>query len=114
MGDAAPRAETSSSFSDSDRGCDEQQEEQELSEGGNANHDVNQEQQGTPADHAKKRRKVDIGKIMALHNAGWSNTKIADEMHLHPITVGKYIKARRENGKEDGTGDSADDAEESK
>lgn len=39
-----------------------------------------------------KRRKVDVGKIMALHNAGWSNVKIADEMSLHPITVGKYIK----------------------
>ncbi|MCD8366117.1 MAG: helix-turn-helix domain-containing protein [Clostridiales bacterium] len=36
--------------------------------------------------------KVDVGKIMALHNAGWSNVKIADEMDLHPVTVGKYIK----------------------
>lgn len=29
---------------------------------------------------------------MALHRAGWSNVKIADEMKLHPVTVGKYIK----------------------
>lgn len=42
---------------------------------------------------APKRKKIDTGKILALHNAGWSNVKIADEMRLHPITVGKYVKA---------------------
>lgn len=25
---------------------------------------------------------VDFGKILALYNAGWSNTKIADEMRM--------------------------------
>ena len=52
------------------------------------------EQQEAPSPRKKepKRKQVDTGKIMALHNAGWSNVKIADEMKLHPITVGKYIK----------------------
>lgn len=30
----------------------------------------------------KTRQKIDYGKIMALHNAGWSNQKIADEMGM--------------------------------
>lgn len=51
----------------------------------------------TPPTKPGKSRKIDVGKIMALHNAGWSNVKIADEMHLHPITVGKYVKAGKEN-----------------
>lgn len=51
----------------------------------------------TPPTKPGKGRKIDVGKIMALHNAGWSNVKIADEMHLHPITVGKYVKAGKEN-----------------
>lgn len=38
------------------------------------------------------RKQVDTGKIMALHSAGWSNAKIADEMRLSAATVGKYIK----------------------
>ena len=49
----------------------------------------------TTAKH-RRSRKIDVGKIMALHNAGWSNIKIADEMNLHPITVGKYVKAEKE------------------
>lgn len=39
----------------------------------------------------KSRKQIDTGKIMALHNAGWSNVKIADEMGLSAITVGKYV-----------------------
>lgn len=46
-----------------------------------------------PKPTAPKRKQIDTGKILALHNAGWSNVKIADEMRLHPITVGKYVKA---------------------
>ena len=30
----------------------------------------------------KTRQRIDYGKIMALHNAGWSNQKIADEMGM--------------------------------
>lgn len=40
----------------------------------------------------RKRKQIDVGKIMALHRAGWNNVKIADEMKLHPVTVGKYIR----------------------
>lgn len=36
--------------------------------------------------------RVDVGKIKALHNAGWTNKAIADEMGINPITVGKYVK----------------------
>lgn len=29
---------------------------------------------------------------MALHRAGWNNVKIADEMGLSAVTVGKYVQ----------------------
>ncbi len=49
-----------------------------------------------------KRNKLDYGKIMALHNAGWSNAKIADEMGTTPNTIAVAIcnlkKRARENG----------------
>lgn len=40
----------------------------------------------------KKKSAIDIGKIRALHNAGWSITKIADEMGISYPTVSKYVK----------------------
>ena len=40
----------------------------------------------------KSRKQIDAGKIAALHKAGWTNAKIADEMGLSAVTVGKYIK----------------------
>ena len=40
----------------------------------------------------KSRKQVDAGKIMALHRAGWNNVKIADEMGLSAVTVGKYVQ----------------------
>ena len=40
----------------------------------------------------KSRKQIDTGKIVALHKAGWTNAKIADEMGLSAVTVGKYIK----------------------
>jgi len=40
----------------------------------------------------KKRRKpIDIGKVMALRNAGWSTGKIADEMGMQPQSVSNAI-----------------------
>ena len=30
---------------------------------------------------------LDLGKIAALHNAGWSLRKIADEMHVSDVTI---------------------------
>lgn len=43
---------------------------------------VEEEKQSPPAEPEKKsgRKKIDRGKVMALHRAGWSNKKIADEM----------------------------------
>lgn len=39
-----------------------------------------------------KRKTVDKGKIMALHNAGWPGNKIAEEMDVSAATVCKYLK----------------------
>ena len=39
----------------------------------------------------KRRNSIDIGKIMALKNAGWSNVKIADEMGMNPQAVANAI-----------------------
>lgn len=39
----------------------------------------------------KRRNSIDIGKIMALKNAGWSNVKIADEMGMNPQSVANAI-----------------------
>lgn len=46
-----------------------------------------------PPPNAKpaKKKKVDAGKIHALHNAGWSQAKIADEMKLSIGTVNRYL-----------------------
>lgn len=35
--------------------------------------------------------KIDIGKMMALHNAGWSNGKIADELRVSTATIQRRI-----------------------
>lgn len=39
----------------------------------------------------KGRKRIDIGKIMALKNAGWSNIKIADEMGMTANNVAQVI-----------------------
>lgn len=39
----------------------------------------------------KQRRAIDYGKIMALRDAGWSNEKIADEMHMTKSSVATAI-----------------------
>lgn len=39
----------------------------------------------------KKRKHIDIGKIMALKKAGWSIAKIADEMGMKPQSVSSAI-----------------------
>ena len=39
----------------------------------------------------KRRNSINIGKIMALKNAGWSNVKIADEMGMNPQAVANAI-----------------------
>lgn len=37
---------------------------------------------------------VDIGKIIALHNAGWPAPKIADELGVSKRTVYRYLPSR--------------------
>ena len=37
---------------------------------------------------------VDIGKIIALHNAGWPVPKIADELGISERTVYRYLPSR--------------------
>lgn len=59
----------------------------------------------TSADEAeqepvKTKRALDIGKIMALKDAGWSNEKIAEEMGSTPGTIAVYVcKARKDREK---------------
>lgn len=48
---------------------------------------------GPAVDSDSKRAKmIDTGKIIALHRAGWSQNKIADELGVAQSTVGKYIR----------------------
>lgn len=42
-------------------------------------------------DDQKGRKRIDIGKIMALKNAGWKIKDIADEMHMEPQAVSNAI-----------------------
>ena len=39
----------------------------------------------------KSQKQIDIGKIMALKNAGWKVKDIADEMHMEPSAVSNAI-----------------------
>ncbi|MCM1097705.1 MAG: helix-turn-helix domain-containing protein [Ruminococcus flavefaciens] len=89
-------------FSDLLKNCcfviDEQQERPPEVAENKARDEPDDTGRNTPPDGRKGRKQIDTGKIMALHKAGWSNAKIADEMHLHPITVGKYIKQLTQEG----------------
>lgn len=42
-------------------------------------------------DAHQEKKKIDIGKIMALKNAGWKVKDIADEMHMDPQAVSNAI-----------------------
>lgn len=56
----------------------------------------------TVTDHEKcLRKKVDTGKLIALHRAGWSGRKIAEEMGIHEGTVSRYIKGAKDEGTEE-------------
>ena len=41
---------------------------------------------------------LDDGKIMALHRAGWTNAKIADEMGVSGWTIGQHIQKMEAGG----------------
>ena len=59
-----------------------------------------QEPEPDPEPRANKFGKLNLdeGKIAALHRAGWTNEKIADEMHTTGVTIGKRLKAMKERG----------------
>jgi hypothetical protein len=62
-----------------------------------------------PRPKPSSRRKIDYPKIMALHHAGWSNSKIADEMGMTKSGVYRaiwYYKNRIQGESEEG-GDSS-------
>lgn len=47
---------------------------------------------------------IDLGKVKALHRAGWPNNKIADEMGVSPATICYHLKKMKSeviNDKED-------------
>lgn len=48
-----------------------------------------------PSKAEKKGKAVDRGKVLALHKAGWSNAKIADEMGCHPSRISQILKEER-------------------
>lgn len=50
------------------------------------------EGKSTSDEDTSKRKKIDRGKIIALHKAGWSGRKIADEMGCSVGTVYNVIK----------------------
>lgn len=43
-----------------------------------------------------KKKNIDRGKVKALHEAGWSNAKIADEMKCSAWSVSMILKELRE------------------
>ena len=55
------------------------------------------EKQSPPAEPEKKsgRKKIDRGKVMALHRADWSNKKIADEMACSEASVSMILKEEK-------------------
>lgn len=42
----------------------------------------------------KAKKTVDVGKLIALHNAGWSVAKIADELGVSTRTVYNYLPSK--------------------
>lgn len=48
----------------------------------------------------KKRQRLDAGKIMALHRAGWDNAKIADEMGADERQIYQCIRYQNNKGSE--------------
>lgn len=44
------------------------------------------------------RKNLDEGKIGALHKAGWTNEKIAEEMGTTGVTIGARLKKMKERG----------------
>ncbi len=47
-----------------------------------------------PPTGKKAKKTVDVGKLIALHNAGWSVAKIADELGVSTRTVYNYLPSK--------------------
>lgn len=47
-----------------------------------------------PPPGKKAKKTVDVGKLIALHNAGWSVAKIADELGVSTRTVYNYLPSK--------------------
>ena len=57
--------------------------------------------QSDPPPAGKKRgskKALDVGKLVALHNAGWPVAKIADELRVTERTVYAHLQKMREEG----------------
>lgn len=50
---------------------------------------------GEDSSSVKPKRNLDVGKIMALYKAGWSNSQIADEMHESAQRIAAIIRVRK-------------------
>ena len=48
----------------------------------------------------KQKRQLDAGKIMALHNAGWSNADIAKEMETLEGQIDYIIRKEKKDEKD--------------
>ena len=58
------------------------------------------EKSESPKPEATNKKQIDVGKMKALRNAGWSIKQIAEEMQLVPSTVcGHLKKMEEENAK---------------
>lgn len=47
-----------------------------------------------PPTGKKSKKTVDVGKLIALHNAGWSVAKIADELGVSTRAVYNYLPSK--------------------
>lgn len=52
-------------------------------------------EEGEKKPSGKKRRRLDTGKVMALHRAGWSNKQIADEMRATERQIYQCIRYQK-------------------
>lgn len=51
---------------------------------------------GSPPKETQKKRKIDRGKVWALHEAGWSNVKIADEIGCSESSISTILSSKEE------------------
>lgn len=52
----------------------------------------------------KRRKRLDSGKVMSLHRAGWDNAKIADEMGVDERQIYQCIRYQKNKSLEEANG----------